>query len=296
MNLRQLQQFVALAETGNFHKAAERMHMAQPPLSVSIRKLEDEMGGPLFVRGPGGVRLTAAGQAMLADARQAIFHAQQCQQAVTAALHGEGGVLRIGFIGSATYSLLPRLIPSFRARFPKIELELTESTTARILDLLSAHSLDLGLVRFPVLHPGAFELTPLEQDAFVLAVPADSAWACHATMPLSAVAGEPFIMYPESVVPNLFAVAMRRCQQSGFAPRVAQEAVQVQTVVSLVESGLGVALVPGVAQRYVNRRVKFLHLSDTPAQSNIGIALAALANTPNRLSKFFAAHANQLVA
>ncbi|MBT9507022.1 LysR family transcriptional regulator [Rhodoferax sp.] len=291
MNLKQLQQFVALAETGNFHKAAERMHMAQPPLSVSMRKLEDELGGPLFLRHPTGARLTAAGQAMLADARRTIFHAQQCQQAVAAALHGEGGVLRVGFIGSATYSLLPRLIPSFRRRFPKIELELAESTTAMILTRLAAHSLDLGLVRFPVLHPGSFSFTPLEQDEFVLAVPADSAWGRLSTVALSEAAGEPFIMYAESTVPNLFAVAMLRCQQSGFSPRVTQEAVQVQTIVSLVESGLGLALVPGVARRYVNRGVKFLRLSDNPIQSHISIALAALNDNLNPLVNSFTAHA-----
>jgi DNA-binding transcriptional LysR family regulator len=272
------------------------MHMAQPPLSVSIRKLEEELGGPLLLRGPGGVRLTAAGQAMLANARQAIFHAQQCQQDVTAALHGEGGVLRVGFIGSATYSLLPRLIPSFRQRFPKIELELAESTTADILTRLAARSLDLGLVRFPVLHPGDFGFRTLEQDEFVLAVPADSVWSQRDSLPLSDAAAEPFIMYTESAVPNLFAVAMLRCQQSGFSPRVTQEAVQVQTIVSLVESGLGVALVPGVARRYVNRGVRFLTLSDNPVKLNIGIALATAKNNPNRLVDSFAGHAAALVS
>jgi DNA-binding transcriptional LysR family regulator len=291
MNLRQLQQFVALAETGNFHKAAERMHMAQPPLSVSIKKLEDELGGPLFLRLSTGVQLTPAGQAMLADARQAIFHAQQCQQAVSTALQGEGGVLRVGFIGSATYSLLPQLIPSFRRRFPKVELVLDESTTANILTRLEANTLDLGLVRFPVLHPGDFELTPVENDEFVLAVAADSPWQNQDCVALSAFAQEPFVMYTEASVPNLFAVAMLRCQQSGFTPRIAQDAVQVQTIVSLVESGLGVALVPGVARRYRNQGVRFLSLSDNPEKLNIGIALATVRQSSNRLVERFIQHA-----
>jgi DNA-binding transcriptional LysR family regulator len=294
MNLRQLQQFVALAETGNFHKAAQRMHMAQPPLSVSIKKLEDELGGPLFLRLSTGVQLTPAGEAMLGDARQAIFHAQQCQQAVTTALHGEGGVLRVGFIGSATYSLLPRLLPSFRRRFPNVELALDESTTANILTRLQAHTLDMGLVRLPVLHPGDFELTPLENDEFVLAVPSDSPWRKHTSVALSEFADEPFVMYAESSVPNLFAVAMLRCQQSGFSPRVAQDAVQVQTIVSLVESGLGVALVPGVARRYRNPGVRFLSLSDNPENLNIGIALATVRQSRNRLVDRFIQHANSL--
>lgn len=296
MNLKQLRQFVALAETGNFHKAAEQMHMAQPPLSVSIRKLEGEVGGALFLRTPNGVLLTAAGRAMLADAREAIFHAQQCQYAVLAALQGEGGLLRIGFVGSATYSLLPRLIPSFRQRYPKIDLELTESTTATILDRLAARSLDVGLVRFPVLHHGVFQFTPLEQDDFVVAVSAHSELAQLSSIPLAQLATEPFIMYAQAAVPNLFAVAMLRCQQSGFAPRVAQEAVQVQTIVSLVESGLGVALVPGVAKRYANSGVRFLTLSDSAEFLQIGIALATVRDNRNRLMESFSSHSTQVTS
>lgn len=296
MNLKQLRQFVALAETGNFHKAAEQMHMAQPPLSVSIRKLEGEVGGALFLRTPNGVLLTAAGRAMLADAREAIFHAQQCQHAVLAALQGEGGLLRIGFVGSATYSLLPRLIPNFRQRYPKIDLELTESTTATILDRLAARSLDVGLVRFPVLHHGVFQFTPLEKDEFVVAVSAHSELAQLSSIPLAQLATEPFIMYAQAAVPNLFAVAMLRCQQSGFAPRVAQEAVQVQTIVSLVESGLGVALVPGVAKRYANSGVRFLTLSDSAESLQIGIALATVKDNRNRLMESFSSHATQVTS
>jgi len=291
MNLKQLQQFVTLAETGNFHQAAARLHMAQPPLSVSIRKLEEELGGALFSRHPTGVRLTPVGQAMLGDARQALFHAEQCQKAVSAALHGEGGLLRVGFIGSATYALLPRLIPSFRKRFPNIELELAESTTATILDRLDQGSLDVGLVRFPVLHAGHFKLTPLEDDEFVLAVATDSPWGQQRQVALADAAEEPFVMYAESAVPNLYAVSVLRCQQSGFSPRIAQEAVQVQTIISLVESGLGVALVPGVARRYVNRGVKFLSLTDNPTHTPIGIALATPQHAPSRLLHSFTEHA-----
>lgn len=102
MDLRQLQQFVVLAETGNFHRAAERLHMAQPPLSISIRKLESSLGTPLFVRTTRGVKLTQAGEAALTDARRALFHADQARAAAQSAGLGERGALRIGFVGSAT--------------------------------------------------------------------------------------------------------------------------------------------------------------------------------------------------
>jgi DNA-binding transcriptional LysR family regulator len=294
MNLRQLQQFVALAETRNFHQAAARLHMAQPPLSVSIRKLEAELGSPLFARTPSGVTLTAAGHSMLADARQTLHHAGQCQLAVRAAQSGIGGRLRVGFIGSATYELLPRIIPSFRARYPQIDLELTEVTTQNALDGLSACQLDVGLTRYPLLHAGPFDLTPLDEDQFVLAVPPGHPLARRARMALSQAAQQPFIMYEQSRVPALFALAMMRCHQSGFTPRIVQGAMQVQTILSLVESRLGVALVAGVARRYAAHSVKLLTLTDTPASCRIGIAAVTPRGNVSPQARNFVEHAQEV--
>ncbi|WP_342050766.1 MULTISPECIES: LysR substrate-binding domain-containing protein [unclassified Cupriavidus] len=296
MDLRQLQQFVVLAETGNFHRAAERLHMAQPPLSISIRKLEAELGTPLFVRTTRGVRLTQAGEAALNDARRALFHAGQARAAAVSAAHGERGALRIGFVGSATYALLPKLIPAFRDAHPGIELILHESTSASILDRIERGQLDAGLVRFPILSSGPFTLLPLESDTFVAAVPADSAFAQQSGIALKTLASEPFIMHPSADVPNLQAVAMLMCQQAGFVPRIAQEAVQVQTIVSLVESGLGVALVPGVTARYTNRRVRFLRITSPRPAARIGIALATQQDTDDRHVQQFLAAARRIAA
>ncbi len=291
MNLRQLQQFIILAETGNFHRAAEKLFMAQPPLSVSIRKLETELGCALFERTTTGVLLTAAGQAMLADARLALVHAQRCRQAVTDANDGEGGVVRLGFVGTATFALLPALIPSLRQRWPKIVLELTEATTSEILQGLQSRRFDAGLLRYPLPDPVGFEVLPLERDEFVLAVSTHHPLAAHDTIALSAAAQEAFIMYPHGPVPGLAALAQMRCQFSGFVPRVTQEAMQVQTILSLVAAGLGVALVASVARRVMPAGVKCLRLSDNPAGFHLGIALARLAGEPNRVVQRFADHA-----
>lgn len=291
MNLRQLSQFVTLAETGNFHRAAERLHMAQPPLSVSIRKLEEELGSPLFERTTTGVVLTPAGEAMLGDARRALLHAQQCRQAVLDSLDGAGGRLRLGIIGSATYALLPRLIPSLRARYPQITLELTEATSSEILEGLLARRFDAGLLRFPLLDASGLELTPLDRDDFVLAVGEDSPLARHDAIALSEAAHEPFIMYPRDKVPGLSALAMMRCQFSGFSPQVAQEAMQVQTIMSLVASGLGVGLVAGVARQVVPRGVKCLDLTDNPPGFHVSIALARRMGDASRVVQRFAEHA-----
>ena len=291
MNLRQLRQFVTLAETGNFHRAAEMLHMAQPPLSVSIRKLEEEMGEALFERRSTGVFLTTVGEAMLADARPTLFHAEQCRQAVMDARQGQGGLLRMGIIGSATYALLPELIPSLRERFPKIELELTEATSSEILDGLVSRRFDVGFVRYPVLHPAPFELLPMDRDDFVLAVSEHSPLAAHDAIALSDAARQPFIMYPQHKVPGLSTLALMRCQLSGFTPHVAQEAMQVQTIMSLVASGLGVGLVAGVARLVMPRGVKCLALTDNPPGFHVGIALARLQGNTSRLVERFTEHA-----
>lgn len=291
MNLRQLRQFVTLAETGNFHRAAEMLHMAQPPLSVSIRKLEEEMGEALFERRSTGVFLTTVGEAMLADARLTLFHAEQCRQAVLDARQGQGGLLRMGIIGSATYALLPELIPSLRERFPKIELELTEATSSEILDGLVSRRFDVGFVRYPVLHPAPFELLPMDRDDFVLAVSEHSPLAAHDAIALSDAARQPFIMYPQDKVPGLSTLALMRCQLSGFTPRVAQDAMQVQTIMSLVASGLGVGLVAGVARLVMPRGVKCLALTDNPPGFHVGIALARLQGNTSRLVERFTEHA-----
>lgn len=203
---------------------------------------------------------------------------------------GLGGMLRLGFIGSATYALLPELLPSLRARFPKIELELTEGTTTEILEGLESRRFDVGLVRYPVLDPSPFELMPLDRDDFVLAVSERSPLATRDVIALSDAAHEPFIMYPRDKVPSLSALAMMRCQLSGFAPRIAQEAMQVQTIMSLVASGLGVGLVAGVSRLVMPPGVKCLALSDNPPGFHVGIALVRLAGGTTRLVERFTEH------
>lgn len=294
MNLRQLRQFVTLAETGNFHRAAEQLHMAQPPLSVSIRKLEEELGSPLFDRTSSGVLLTPAGEAMLADARNTLLYADRCRNAVLDTRSGEGGLVRLGIVGSATYALLPELIPSLRQRYPKIELELSEATSSEILDGLLTRRFDAGLLRYPVLNPSGFEILPLDRDDFVLAVSDNSPLAKRDGIALSEAAQEPFIMYPADKVPGLSALAMMRCQFSGFVPHVAQEAMQVQTIMSLVASGLGVGLVAGVSRRVMPRGIRCLSLTDNPPGFHVGIALARLPGGNNRTVERFTEHTLRL--
>jgi DNA-binding transcriptional LysR family regulator len=259
MDFRHLQQFLVLADTLNFHRAAEKLHMSQPPLSVSIRKLEESVGVALFVRGRQGVQLTEAGLAALDEARRALFHAEQFRLAARAGAAGEGGTVRVGFVGSA---------------YPGVTVVLREATSIRIMQDLADDALEVGIVRVPVAMGSNVRLAPLTTEHFVLAVPKGHALARRGRLRLADLADEAFIMYTATEAAGLRMAAINACQLRGFTPRITQEAVQVQTLLSLVESGLGVALVPAGARRHPSPNVVTKTLSDFPADASIGISLA----------------------
>lgn len=269
MDLRQLRYFTKLAETLNFHRAAEQLNISQPPLTVAIRRLEEELGAPLFARGPRGVRLTSAGAAALQPAREALQRAEMVREAVRLGSSGERGRLAIGFVGSAVSECLPRVIPYFRERFPQVELGLEEMSTVDIAAGIESRQIDVGLVRLPVMNRAQLEITVIERDVLVVGVPAAHPLARRKTLALSDLADQPFVVIsPHSV---LHTVVYIICQQAGFKPIVAQEANQLLTVLSLVQSGLGVTLVPSRLGRFAPESVRLIPLTD-PVATDMGIA------------------------
>jgi len=293
MELRQLRQVLVLAETLNFHRAAERLHMAQPPLSASIKKLEKELGVLLFERLPSGLKLTPSGHVVLRNARRTLFFAEEVRRAAREGESGMQGLLRLGFVGSATYSLMPQIIQHFRRAYPGVDLVIDESTTIELLRRIEDHSLDVALVRFPVLTPTEAELKLLMPDRMMVAVGADSSFAGLGKVSLAELGQEPFIVYSRTRVPTMYALTMQALEEAGIHPHIAQEAVQVQTLLSLVKSGLGVALVPAVAASYAGPGVRVVRLVPSPSALNVGIALATLpeALTPAARNFIALAHA-----
>lgn len=269
MDLRQLRYFLTLAETRNFNRAAERLNMSQPPLTVAIRKLEEELGARLFHRDPRGLQLTDVGYAVLPSAQAAVAHARQVAEAAQLAGHGARGRLTIGFVGSAISELLPRIIAPFRAAFPEVDLVLDEFNSVEIVQGIGARRIDVGLVRLPVLDSTPVAVDVIERDELIVAMSSADPLAVNATVSLADLADRSFIIYrPQSVLHARIRLA---CQKAGFAPRVTQEATQVQTILSLVQSGLGVALVPARTARFVPEGVKLAALNETIA-IEMGIA------------------------
>jgi DNA-binding transcriptional LysR family regulator len=245
MDLRQLRYFIATAENRSFRRAAEQLEMAQPPLSQSIKQLENDLGVQLFERSRKNVALTPSGEVFLVEARLVL---EQLTHAVSVAQRvgkGDAGRLRVGLVTTATYGFLPALLRRFSKEHPGINLSLREATTLDVLRQLENHQIDVGFAR-PL--PGVARnlvATPVLIDRFIAAVPERHRLGRQKSLRLDQLAGEPFVIFTSSASPTLHQQIMNICRATGFIPNVVQDARQVQSVLSFVAGGAGVALVPG---------------------------------------------------
>ncbi len=243
MELRHLRYFSTVATELHFGRAAEKLHIAQPPLSKQIQDLEAELGFELFNRTKRSISLTPAGQAFLIEVNQ-IF--QQLDRAIDIGRktsRGELGQISIGFVGSATYNILPVILQQFRDRYPHVQIELHELTTDRQLIWLREGRIDIGLIRPPMIGVG-FASQIIFRESLVVALPIDHHLAELDTIELSSLATEPFILFPRQLAPGLYDPIIAICQAAGFSPQVVQECIQMQTIVSLVSANMGVSILP----------------------------------------------------
>lgn len=274
MELRQIRQFVALSETLNFHRAAEALNMTQPPLSISIRKLELELGVELFDREARGVRLTEAGRVALPHARKALRTLGEMGEAINATIDGTGGRLSVGFVGTAVYALLPKVVPLFRAQRPGVDLGLREATTIDIVRGVDAGELDIGVLRTPVLDIGDLNLEPLYREEMILLLPPDSPLQGRGVLRLEDLGAERFIGHDRARLPYYWSLSLTLFEAAGFQPNIVEEAAHLHTAIALVESGLGVALAPAVSRIAGADRVRYARLSVQGAPIMVGVALA----------------------
>jgi DNA-binding transcriptional LysR family regulator len=249
MELRHLHYFIAVAEELHFSRAAERLHISQPPLSQQIRDLEDELGVKLFERTKRQVHLTEAGKVFLERSYQVLAQLEQAITVTQQIGRGEVGRLEIGFVDSAIYTVLPEILRSFRKQFPAVELRLYELTTAQQIQALYDKQIDIGIVRSAISEPG-LSVECLLPESLVLALPENHRLSAQTQVSLSALADESFILFPAKMGPVFYEQIMTMCQQAGFRPKVAQEAVQMQTIIGLVAAGLGIAIVPASLQNF----------------------------------------------
>lgn len=303
-DLRQLRQFVVLAEECHFGRAAARLHMTQPPLTLAIQRLEAALGVRLFVRGQRRVALDAAGEALLPLARHVLAGADALPAAVRAAAAGQSGRLRLAFVSSIAYGPLPGWLGSFRAAWPDVALTLHEATLDVQLERFAAGEVDAGFV----LHapdaapPGLDRLTVLDEP-LVLALPEDHALSArlppqgdahddHAPLPAlrwTAVAAEPLVVFPRRIAPSVFDGLVAAYHAGGRTLAVAQEAIQMQTIVNLVSGGMGVAWVPESVTRLRRAGVRYARVTGAPGPAlRARTSLVWPADAPPVVTRFVA--------
>jgi DNA-binding transcriptional LysR family regulator len=241
MELRHLRSFVVTAEELHVGRAAARLHLTQPSLSRQIAALEHDVEVALFTRVRRRFGLTPAGEVFLGAARDIMRRADRAVADARTADRGELGTLRLGFVQSATFEALPRLLDAFRRAHPRVTLHLETMTTLRQAAALRDGDLDVGLLRLPVGEPG-LATRVISHDPLVVALPTGHPLARRVRVPLRALAGEPFVLYTRASGPSVQDAIVGHCVAAGFTPRIIQEGADVQTIVSLVAAGMGVSL------------------------------------------------------
>ena len=269
----QLRYFLAVAEQLHFGRAAAALHISQPPLSRAIRALEQRLGVVLFARSRRRVELTPEGTRLLGEARRLLGQLERTVQEVRGMARGEEGRLRIGFVSLADYGVLPGLLKAFKSARPGIALALREMLSPEQAAALAAGELDFGLLLPPVSGAEPLEHIVVQRERFVAALPSRHRLASgQGKLAVSALAGEPFVMVPRDIAPGLYDIVTGLAAGAGISFNVAQEAIQMQTVVSLVSSGLGVAIVPGCIANLGRRGVVYREINDRHPRLDLWLA------------------------
>ncbi|MDB5943260.1 MAG: LysR family transcriptional regulator [Ramlibacter sp.] len=251
IDLRLWRQFVAVAEALHFGRAAQSLHMTQPPLTQAIAQLERLLEVRLFDRTKRSVKLTAAGAALLPPARDLLARARALPAQARAAQAGELGHLRLGFVSTIGFAQLPQWVRGFRARYPKVGLDLVEATGDVQLQSLERGEIDAGfMLHSPGFAPPALQHLRVTREPLVLAVADPHPLAQHASLKLAQVLDQPLVIFPHRIVPSLHDAILGIYQGAGRTPVIAQEAIQMQTIVNLVSAGLGVAWVPESVRQF----------------------------------------------
>jgi DNA-binding transcriptional LysR family regulator len=271
IELRHLRYFVAVAEELHFGRAALRLHLAQPPLSQQIRKFEEILGYPLFLRTSRAVKLTSAGEVFLERARRTLRNVEEDMEEARSVGRGEEGFLRVGFIGSAMLTPLPAMLGRYRRLYPKVNLQLHESFTSAVVQKLLKGELDAGFLRDSGPTDG-LEIEPLFSEPFIAVVPRKHALAKYKIISAKQLRDEPFVFFSPLAGALAYEKPVSLCEEHGFRPRVVQEAPQWLTIMRLIGAGLGVTIAPACVKQIAAPNVACLSLRRATVQSDIELA------------------------
>ncbi len=279
MELKQLRSFTAVANTLNFGRAARQLYLSQSALSLQIQNLEAHLGVLLFERNRRSVRLTAAGEAILADSQELLQRIADIELRAGKIGSGEVGHLRIGFVASATESMIPAIVLAFRKLHPGVELDLKNLPTVQQIDALKTGSIDVGFVRMPV-SPDGLSIESIHREPFAIVLAKTHPLALEKALSVRRLTHEPFIAYGRKWAPSFYDHWTEICHKAGFTPNVVQEVAEMDTALVLVAAGMGVAILPEAIARRSRSGVKVKPLTTERIISEIGVATSANRATP----------------
>jgi DNA-binding transcriptional LysR family regulator len=273
MELRQIRSFLSISETLHFGRTAELIHLSQPALSLQIRALEEEVGVRLFERNRRKTTLTAAGLAFRDDAAAAVSQLDQAIRRARLAGEGKLGLLRIGFISTAGNEIVPNLVRRFRDSNPDIVFSLRNILTTDQIQMLVAGSLDVGFLRLPIGEHPELEVVEVHREPFVVVAPLTHKLAKRKKVALHELSGQNFVMYERSYAPGFHDLIFGMLRDAGVVPNVCQTAGQMPTLLSLVDSGMGISILPASAVKNSVASVVACEIAGTIPRSKIALAV-----------------------
>ena len=286
LEVREARYFVAVAEELHFGRAAERLHMSQPPLSQAIKALEHRLGAALLTRSTRAVALTSAGAVLLQHCRQLLNGAEAAETAVRQAAGGQLGRLRIGAVASAFFDPLPSVLASFRQQHPRVEVEMHELDTHVAVQSLREHAIDVALAR-QLATPQGMRRRTLSSETFVLALPGDWAPGSKEPVDLTSVAELPWIWLPRHLSPDYHDQVVACCRANGFSPPATHTAHSIASQLAMVACGIGVAVVPASAAHHATAPLADIRFLPFRGSAIIKLAAVWPATTNNRCVEEF---------
>jgi DNA-binding transcriptional LysR family regulator len=273
MELRHLRYFVAVAEELHFTRAAERLGIKQPPLSLQIRQLERELGTSLFHRLTRGVELTETGTLLLDEARRILDQVERIKAGVQSRARGETGSIHLGFACATCFQpLVSGIIRAHRERYPDVLVSLEQRDTPLLVAGLRNGEIDVAFIRSPLRDGEGLEVEPLVEEPMVILLPESHPRAGDRSMPLAALADETLILFPRAVGPGLHDAIIASCQRAGFSCKLSQDSPQILTTVLMVAAGLGVSIVPQSITQIRLAGVAYLRIEGETPRAPISLA------------------------
>jgi DNA-binding transcriptional LysR family regulator len=274
MEFRHVRSFLSVAETLHFGRSARLLNLSQPALSLQIKALEYELGVQLLSRNRQGTELTEAGQAFREDAAVALEKLEFAKRKAQWASSGKLGHIRIGFISTAGFEIVPNLMRRFRKSYPDVEFSIRNILTGVQLGMIEDGLLDVGFLRLPIESHKEIEVTTVHREPFVAILPSWHSLSAKKEIRLRELKGDPFVLYAREYAPGFHDLLIGILSKAGVVPKVVQAAGEMPTLISLVDAGVGVSIVPASVAKRIVSKVAVCSIADRLPESEIGLALA----------------------